>query len=70
MRVAVVTLAGTGVEVMVREGATVAIRNMNFLKYFLFFNFFHNSLQILFRNINNSFLTNIISLQAKFEIYI
>ena len=70
---AVVTLAGTGVEVVV--GAMVAIRNTSdithfwTLKYELFeVLFFHNSLEIIFRNINNSFLTSIISLQATFGI--
>ena len=70
---AVVPLAGADVEVVV--GATIAIRttsdlthfrlrNMNFFEVLLF----RNSLEIIFRNFNNSFLTSIISLQAKFGI--
>ena len=30
--------------------------------------YFHNSLEIIFRNFNNSFLTSVISLQATFGI--
>ena len=61
--VAMVPLAGAGVEVVV--GATVAIRTTSELFEVLLF---HNSLEIIFRNFNNSFLTSIISLQATFGI--
>ena len=63
---AAVTLAGT----VWWGGGTVAIRNTSDITHFRLrnMNFFHNSLEIIFRNINNLFLTSIISLQATFEI--
>ena len=49
--------------------ATVAIRNTSDITHFRLrnMNFFHNSLEIIFSNINNLYLTSIISLQATFE---
>ena len=40
------------------------LRNLNFFEVL----YFHNSLEIIFQNFNNSFLTSIISLQAAFGI--
>ena len=60
---AMVRLAGAGVEVVV--GTTVAIRTTSGLFEVLLF---HNSLEIIFKNFNNSFVTSIISLQATFGI--
>ena len=75
--VAAVSVAGAAVVAVMAEmvvGATAAVtntsdltrfglRNLNFLKLY-----FHNSLEIIFRNFNNSFLTSDISLQAPFGI--
>ena len=57
--VAGATAAVTNTSELTRFG----LRNLNFLKLC-----FHYSLEIIFRNFNNSFLTSVISLQATFGI--